>query len=143
MDAWGELSISAGWEASVGAAQFFGFAGSDFLASIESPVDVSQLDVESNADWRVDVMRIGGSWPDDVTLSVRASSVRSFGAGSATATTRYTVVDSTSTTLASGTYRAGRRVRATIGLQYLIEGVAAGAGAGRHSTTIIYTLTDH
>ena len=142
VDAWVLVSVSPGWTASVGTLELTGSAGSDFAPTLESEVDVSTVDLESTSDWRVDVSLVGPSWPSTLAISVRASSVKTKGNGTTSAATAYVAVDTTPTRFASGTFGRGRSIRASLGLQYLVEGISAEMGAGTHVATIVYTVTD-
>jgi len=141
-DAWVLASLTGDWSASVGTLELTGAAGSDFAPTLESPVDVATLEIESTSDWRVDVSRAGASWPSTLSISVLASSVKTRGNGSATASPSYTSVGTTPMFFANGVFGGGRSIRALIGLQYLIEGISAEMGAGIHTATIVYTVTD-
>ena len=81
-DAWVLASLTGDWSASVGTLELTGAAGSDFAPTLESPVDVATLEIESTSDWRVDVSRAGASWPSTLSISVLASSVKTRGNGS-------------------------------------------------------------
>ena len=140
--AWAFVTLTGGWEASIGSELMTGGAGSDLAPTIESAADAVRLETESSSDWRMDVSRIMGDWPAELVLSVRASSARALGPGSASAVSTYRAVTAEPFMIASGTYRAGPRARARIELQYLVEGIAASMGAGTRTTTIVYTITD-
>jgi len=138
---WVFISASADWQTSIGSSQLSGFPGSDFVPQIESPANVSTINLFSNSGWRLDVQRTGISWPKDIGLKVRASS-SSADNGWITASSDYITVSEVPTELATGTPKRWRIMNANIGLQYQIDQLSVDIGAAVYTTSVIFTVTE-
>jgi len=136
------LFTSQGWDVSVGAPELNGFAGADLQPTVESPADVSSVRLLTTSAWRIDVAMSRVSWPDALAVSVRTTSESTSGSGSTSAATTYLALGEASTLLASGDTGGSFLVIVSLGLQYLIEGISVEMGAGTHTATIVYTVTD-
>ncbi len=130
------LTVSGSWSAVIDVSDLKGGAGTDLVASLQSPLNESALSVSqaSTLNWQVTVRRIDGTWPAGLALAVERTS-NGTGSGSVSGGTAYLNV-----TTVDQTFFKGSGNRSTVYLHFQLSGLSVTIPPSAYSTTLVYTV---
>jgi hypothetical protein len=130
------VTVTGSWIETVDESDLVGGAGSELDSTYESAADqiIVRVGGAGRKSWRIDVRKIGPSWPSGVRLFMRRTSDGS-GPGTISGGTSYQEVTDTYQSFFSGT-----RNRSNIHVQERMTGVSADIPCGTYTTTIYYTV---